>query len=189
MKSSRRVKMSQELLKQSLIELLEQKDIHQVSIKELCERANVSRSTFYAHYGSQYELFQAIEREIVEETQLLASQEICHDEQHTRQLLEDHFQYILDHIQAFRAFSMNGSEDYLLPRRTMQIILLPYIDHKLAQRNPPISAEEYEHVCLFAIFGCIASVKSWVQRAYRAEPQALSDEMMRYINAVLEASG
>lgn len=35
----------------------------------------------------------------------MASKEKCHDEQHTKRLLEDHFQYTLDHIQALQAFS------------------------------------------------------------------------------------
>lgn len=189
MNSSRRVKMTQALLKQSLIELLEHQNIRQISIKEICEHANVSRSTFYSYYGSQYELLNAIEREIIEETQALAAKETCHDEPHTKQLLEKHFQYILDHIQAFQAFSVGESEDYMLPKRTMQIILLPYIDHRLMQRDPPVSAEEYEHVCLFSIFGCISVVKSWMLHPIRFTPQALSEEMMRYINAVIEASG
>lgn len=186
MKSSRRVKMTQALLKQSLVELLEHKSIHQITIKEICERANVSRSTFYAYYGSQYELLNAIEREIIEETQALASKETCHDEEHTKRLLEEHFHYTLDHIQELQAFSMGGSEDYMLPKRAMQIILLPYIDHKLMQRDPPVSAEEYEHVCLFSIFGCISVVKSWMLHPARFTPQALAEEMMRYVNAVVE---
>lgn len=189
MKNTRRVQMTQTLLKQSLTELLEQKSIHQITIKEICERANVSRSTFYSYYGSQYELLSAIEREIIEETQEMASREVCHDEAHTKRLLEAHFQYTLENIRFLQAFSANGSEDYMLPKRTMQIILLPYIDHRLMQRKPPVSAQEYEHVCLFSIFGCISIVKSWVLHPARSTPQELAGEMMRYINAVIAASG
>lgn len=187
MKNSRRVQMTQTLLKESLTELLEQQNIHQITIKELCERANVSRSTFYSYYGSQYELLNAIEKEIIEETQKLASKMTSHDEENTRRLLEAHFRYTLEHIRFLRAFSTNGSEDYMLPKRTMQIILLPYIDHRLMQRRPPVSAQEYEHICLFSIFGCISIVKSWVQQSTRMQPQELAAEMMRYINAVIAA--
>lgn len=189
MSSSRRVKMTQALLKQSLIELLEQKSIRQISIKEICERANVSRSTFYAYYGSQYELLNAIERELIEETQMMASREGCHDEAHTRRLLEEHFQYTIDHIKALQAFSVGDSEDYMIPKRAMQIILLPYIDHRLMQCDPPVSARDYEHTCLFSIFGCIAIVKNWMLHPYRVTPQELSEEVMRYINAVIGANG
>lgn len=184
--SSRRVKMTQALLKQSLIELMEQKNIRQISIKELCERADVSRSTFYAYYGSQYDLLDAIRKEIIEANQQMAAKEENRDELHTRLLLEQHFQYILDHIRMFMAFSTGSSEDYEIPRRTMQIILLPYIDSKLIRRDPPVTADEYEHICLFCIFGCIAVVKNWMRNPSRFTPQALANKIMCYANAVLE---
>lgn len=187
MKESRRVQMTKALLKQSLIELLEQEDIRQISIKEICEKANVSRSTFYTYYGSQYDLLSEIERGIIEETQQLASGVLCHDESHTRELLEHHLQYILDHAQALRIFSVGESEDYLLPKRALQIILLPYIDRCLAVRKPPVSADEYEHICLFSIFGCIAIAKSWVLHPSSSTPRALAEEMLRYVDAVITA--
>lgn len=183
--SSRRVKMTQKLLKDSLIELMERKNIRQISIKEICEQADVSRSTFYTYYGSQYDLLDAIRKEIIETNQQMASKEDNHDELHTRLLLERHFQYILDHIRMFMAFSTGSSEDYEIPRRTMQIILLPYIDGKLILRKPPVTADEYEHICLFCIFGCISVVKNWMRNPARFTPQSLSKEIMCYVNAVI----
>lgn len=56
----RRAKMTRELLKQSLIELMKDKPIHEISIKKICETADINRSTFYHHYDSQYELFNDI---------------------------------------------------------------------------------------------------------------------------------
>lgn len=185
---SRRVKMTQTLLKQSLIELMEQKNIRQISIKEICEQADVSRSTFYTYYGSQYELLDAIRKEIIEANQQMAAKEEIHDEAHTKVLLERHFQYILDHIRMFMAFSTGSSEDYEIPRRTMQIILLPYIDNCLMQRDAPVSGDEYERICLFCIFGCISVVKNWMRNPARFTPQALSKEIMCYVNAVIETN-
>ena len=187
--SSRRVAMTHSLLKQSLIELMEKKKLRQISIKEICENADVSRSTFYTYYGSQYDLLEAIRKEIIEASQQMAAKEANHDERHTRRLLERHFQYILDNIRMFMAFSLEGSEDYEIPRRTMQIILLPYIDEQLARRNPLISADEYEHTCLFCIFGCISVVKNWMRNPSRFTPSALSEGLIRYINAVIDVGG
>ena len=186
--SSRRVKMTQALLKQGLIELMEQKNIRQISIKEICEQADVSRSTFYTYYGSQYELLDAIKQEIIDANQQLAAKEENRDEIHTRRLLEKHFQYILDHIQMFMAFSTNDSEDYEIPRRTMQIILLPYIDYRLIKQNPHIAADEYENISLFCMFGCISVVKNWMRTPSRFTPQALARELMCYIDAVIKTN-
>ncbi len=60
----RRVKMTKMLLKQSLIELMKDKSIHTISIKEICEGADINRSTFYRHYNTPYELYDDIIDEI-----------------------------------------------------------------------------------------------------------------------------
>jgi len=53
------------VIKESLINLLEEKDISQITIKEICENADVNRSTFYAHYTDQYDLLRKIEDEFL----------------------------------------------------------------------------------------------------------------------------
>ena len=40
----------------ALIELLEKKDFEYITIKEICERAGVNRSTFYLHYENTSDL-------------------------------------------------------------------------------------------------------------------------------------
>ncbi len=64
-KESRRVKITKMLLKESLIALMKEKSIHSVSIKDICDGADVNRSTFYRHYNSQYELYDDIVQDLV----------------------------------------------------------------------------------------------------------------------------
>lgn len=61
---SRRVRMTKMLLKNALIDIMKTKSIHLVSIKEICEEADVNRSTFYRHYNTQYELYDEIIEDI-----------------------------------------------------------------------------------------------------------------------------
>jgi len=46
------------VLKKVFIKLLEKKTLSQISIKEICEDADINRATFYAHYKDQYDLFE-----------------------------------------------------------------------------------------------------------------------------------
>jgi AcrR family transcriptional regulator len=46
------------LMNQALIQLLEKKDIGYISIKEICEKAGVNRSTFYLHYETIADLIE-----------------------------------------------------------------------------------------------------------------------------------
>lgn len=54
-------------IQESLLILLKNRDLKHITIMELCEKAGVHRSTFYNHYGSQYEVFNDIESEYMSE--------------------------------------------------------------------------------------------------------------------------
>lgn len=44
------------LMDEALLILLEKKDIEYITIKEICNKAGVNRSTFYLHYENIYDL-------------------------------------------------------------------------------------------------------------------------------------
>lgn len=47
----RRVRKSREALKGALLELLSRQSLHEIQVKQLCEAADVNRSTFYNNYS------------------------------------------------------------------------------------------------------------------------------------------
>jgi AcrR family transcriptional regulator len=66
-KTDRRVKYTKMVIKESFIKSLRQKPISKITVKEICEYADVNRATFYTHYKDQYDLLQQIENEIIED--------------------------------------------------------------------------------------------------------------------------
>lgn len=42
------------------------KQISKITVREICERANINRSTFYAHYIDVYDLFEKVEMQMAE---------------------------------------------------------------------------------------------------------------------------
>lgn len=57
---------SRHLIKQAFAELLNEKDLAKITVTDIVERANISRGTFYAHYLDVYDLYAAIQSNIVE---------------------------------------------------------------------------------------------------------------------------
>ncbi|MEU4332525.1 TetR/AcrR family transcriptional regulator [Nonomuraea dietziae] len=55
----RRVRRTQAALQRTLIQLVEDRDLSQISVADVAERAGVSRSTFYDHYRDVHELAEA----------------------------------------------------------------------------------------------------------------------------------
>lgn len=59
-KIDRRVQYTKRVLKESLAELLHEKPIEKITVKEICERADINRGTFYSHYEDQYDLYRHV---------------------------------------------------------------------------------------------------------------------------------
>lgn len=70
---------AQEAIEKALLSLLNEKELYQISVKELCHKANVARSTFYAYYQVIDDCLLMIEnrflREIVQLNAALAGTE------------------------------------------------------------------------------------------------------------------
>ncbi len=56
-KQDRRSQRTRHLLSEALIQLIREKDYSTISVSDIIERANVGRSTFYAHYRDKDDLF------------------------------------------------------------------------------------------------------------------------------------
>lgn len=65
-KLDRRVRKTQASLKEVLIKLLQNTDLSRISVKDLCEMADINRSTFYLHYDNVYMLWNSIEKDILD---------------------------------------------------------------------------------------------------------------------------
>lgn len=59
-KTDARVRYTQKVLKDSLLRLLEKKPINKITVKEVCELAELNRATFYAHYTDCFALLESI---------------------------------------------------------------------------------------------------------------------------------
>ena len=65
MAEDRRVRRTRKLLRDKLIEKLKTTELSKITVKELCEAADINRSTFYLHHDNVYSLWQSIEDEII----------------------------------------------------------------------------------------------------------------------------
>lgn len=62
--TDKRVIKTKIIIKNAFLELLEEKSFEEISIAAICERALISRSTFYAHYEDKYKLLEELYEKI-----------------------------------------------------------------------------------------------------------------------------
>ena len=65
-KTDSRIRYTQNVLKQALLSFLKEKPINKITVKEVCERAELNRATFYAHYSDCFALLESIEEDLLE---------------------------------------------------------------------------------------------------------------------------
>ena len=63
----RRTKYTMNVIKDTFIDLLSEKDITKVTVSEICKIADINRATFYRYYLDVYDLLDKIEEEFVNE--------------------------------------------------------------------------------------------------------------------------
>ena len=59
-REDRRSVYSKRVIRESLLALMRDKPLNKITVRELCEKADVNRSTFYAYYEDIYDLHRAI---------------------------------------------------------------------------------------------------------------------------------
>lgn len=66
-KGNRRILYTKKVIKESLLQLLQSKKIHQVTVTDICKTANINRGTFYTHYKDAYDLLKSMEDELCDQ--------------------------------------------------------------------------------------------------------------------------
>lgn len=99
-KENQRVKLTRQLLQNSLIELMQEKPIAKTTIKEICENADINRSTFYLYYADQYALLNEIEADVM--AHMKEHMEKIGADPGTIQYLRDLLTYVKEHTGLFK---------------------------------------------------------------------------------------
>lgn len=164
-KDNRRVKLTKQILKDSLCELLEKESIHKISIRTLCETADINRSTFYKYYGSQYDLLKEMEDDLLDEIEKNLS---------VTDTTKNRLAQILDYIKSNMKFCkllLNSNIDPDFPKR---LLYLPAVTQRM---NEMISATDafveisYLYDCV--LYGGYQMIKRWVNEDCQIPPEKM----------------
>lgn len=65
MKTDARVRYTRMVIRQNFFQLLKEKPVSKITVKEICERCEINRATFYKHYQDTFDLLEKIEEEML----------------------------------------------------------------------------------------------------------------------------
>lgn len=169
MKSDRRVKYTQRVLKESLLKILQERPIERVTVKEICDRADINRSTFYVHYGSPQELLDSIKNELYDEIKA-KKKDFTDIKAYMRQICETIYEYRDLMSVLLRAGHME---------QLFQAAALWKDDFVDAFTRMGMPAERIEMAYLFITCGAFACIFTWAMGGFTTGIDAISDEVYK----------
>lgn len=176
-KVDRRVKYTKMVLKESFIKLLEEKDISQISIKEICEDADVNRATFYAHYSDQYDLLRKIEDELLHNINShLTELDQRNNKVNAVLLAERIFEYIKENAKLCKLL-LSERGDFGFQKKVMMLVY-DIIIAELTDNNK-ITKEDAEYVYSFTITGCVGIVQKWLDEDMKKSAHYMAEMVIK----------
>lgn len=170
---SRRTRYTRSAMQDALICLMDDRPLSAITVKALCERADVNRSTFYAHYKSIEELLADIEDEtIVWVTAALDQLLADPDRANVERIIERICAYIASNRNHLRVL-MSPKADADFQQRLLSLI---YSRREVAERMQPVSgsAEEARMRMHFAVSGSIGLIQHWLATGSKATPDMVA---------------
>lgn len=184
-KDDRRVKYTKMVLKESFIKLLEKKDISKISIKEICENADINRATFYAHYNDQYDLLRKIENELLHNINAhLAEFDQEINNMNAVLLAEKIFEYLKENAKLCKLL-LSERGDFNFQKQVMMLVY-DIIISKLTNNNM-ITKEDAEYVYSFTITGCVGIVQKWLDEDMKKSAHFMAEMVVQLTLGLIDS--
>lgn len=169
-KDNQRTRLSKLMLKKALMNLLSDKgNIEKITVRELCEKAELNRSTFYAHYGEPKDLLNEIEDELILAT-----------EDHLRKIGEENdvgahhyivsfLKFIRENDASFRTLLLTAAEPEF-KTKFMQQSVIQFVNN--LQITLPGNLEQY--IFSYILNGSTGIVTQWIRSGYIADESEIA---------------
>lgn len=158
MKEDRRIKKSKTALKHSLLELMKTKTISHISIKELCKKAELNRSTFYANYQNIEDILLDIYHDIYEDMYLSLNKNNNENNlDHDVYALKNIIDYFHEHEELFQLILKNN-QHHLFEKKLTSFYLKKYVKDSLDYQ------ERYNF--LYHSIGSFTLISQWIIDQY-----------------------
>jgi len=154
-------KKSQEQIEKIFLQLIQKKNIDEISVSTICEKANLNRSTFYSNYIDIYDLTEKVKQQMeIEFAQFQLSNNAKQDEDGYLNM----FKYIKDNQIFFKTYFKLESISMNFPTQYHIELAEKYYNNKYI---------DY-HIEFFRA-GLNAIIKKWLNNGCKETPEEINE--------------
>lgn len=177
MKEDRRARKTKRVLQEGLAELLLEKEIEKITIKELTDKVDIHRGTFYAHYQDIYELNAYMEETTIQEISDILSAKYPSGSTGLRVFYEALFGHILENRKICRLLFRKSANNTFLNRLT-NLFIESSLELWSEELKMTVKQEELEYYATFYFSGALSLISQWAKNNFADPIHVLIDLLM-----------
>ena len=171
----RRVKYTKRVIQDTLLNLLEKKDINSITVTEICEIADVNRGTFYRYYLDVYDLLKKIEQDFIDQIKNSPSIEQL-GEHSIYEFTKGILSIFVDNKKLVRILFNTDNNIYFLN----EVLEVAYDKCIGNWSNPDINPNELGNAVVFIFNGALGVINYWVKNDFELSTDELAKDIEEY---------
>lgn len=177
----KRVIRTKALLIRSLSALMKQKNIKDITVKELCEYADINRGTFYLHYKDIYDMLDSIEQELSEKfLQIFQKYNSETNEDFPYPLFLEIFKLVDDNAELFRVLiGPNGDISFIM--KIFKLYNIHCLQSEFNKLSPQFSMNQV-YYSNFILYGCVGLIEQWLSRDNKESPEKMAELITKLVS-------
>ncbi len=180
----RRARRSRRLMQDSFLDLLKEKQFREISAKDVTERADLNRATFYLHYKDTGELLAGIENEIIAGAQALVDAHLAEvsEQSSIAPILGPILDYIAEHRDTVHLLLQNSDASNIMSK--LQQLILSNGDAPVRQIFSYEDEAQIQYFLSYISFGVGGLVKEWFDR----DRDLPKERLIAYVDALITSA-
>ncbi len=182
MKTDARVRYTKMRIREAFFQCLREKPVSRITVKELCDLAEINRATFYSHYLDVFDLLEQLEQEVLAQMRELALRP--QDSPGDGVLLRTLRGLQNDRSEARLLASPNADPNFgARVSAVFQDAQLP----RLEERFPRCTPAQRSYIYHFIAGGCAGILNEWTRGGMTESPEELAEQINQLCKAAVTA--
>ena len=176
MKTDVRTRFTKKVIVEAFLSLLREKPLSKITVKEVCEIADINRSTFYKYYLDCFDLVEQLEQEALRETgEMIQAMRAQKPETVLTQMLEQ----VQKHAELFRLLEGQGDSD----RFTQKIAMVCFQSMEQGRAG---AQEQNTMPFAFVTGGAGAVIAYWMRSGMNEPPEHVARVILALCGKALQ---
>lgn len=172
---NRRVRMTKQMMKDALLELLEQQKLVSISVTAICETADIHRSTFYNYYTDAEDLLKDIEQDLLDRIPRQPWEFDQHDQEQLLTLTTAYFDDVKKNKKAYRILFGESTGN------SFASTLVDFFSSGYMPINDQNDEVTDRFVRLYIANGTVGMLREWVEKGCPGSSEKMA-EMMYFLS-------